>query len=318
MDWRGISAVILLLCIAFPPVGAQEVAYDTKIILTESAAHEIITIDLNNTGDFPLEDFSYQLPSDALNIHVTDEKGSLEPEIMRADNVVINSNFRDPIQPGTIGMVKVEFDTSELVSPVGGEFIFSALFSPPPSSKPAFRLEIVLPRGMGLSNPISSGVRTDIVPLPDETLSDGSSTSFVWDVREVKDFAVFVRYGPLINPTTQSPSTPPPTTRQTGSNIPMIFILSLLAAVAIAYSLYRSKKSAVEGKTEFMKDDEKRIIELIREDEGIVQKRLGDKTGFSKAKVSKIVSDLEKRKIVRVQKIGRRNKLYLTEEFKKK
>ncbi len=65
-----------------------------------------------------------------------------------------------------------------------------------------------------------------------------------------------------------------------------------------------------------MKDDERIIIDLVQENDGIVQMRLCDHTGFSKAKVSKIVSEMEKRKIVRVERVGRRNKLFLSEEFK--
>lgn len=314
----NIKSFILLLSLLMllSQVAAQEISYDITISLSEDSAHEILKITVNNTGELPLEDFSYELPGDAIDIKVYDAFGDLSPEIVYGANVVINSDFRAPVQPGKKEVITIEFDTAELISFNGREYIFSALFSPPARYTKRFLLRLELPRGMGLPNPISSGARTDIAPLPDETISDGTTTAFVWDVAPGEDFAAFVRYMPLISVSTSPPSTPPPSTSVRSVGYPLI-VFVLLAVLLGAY-YFKRKKEAVKEKTEFMKDDEKTVIELIKGNEGIVQKRLVESTGFSKAKISKIVSELEKRKIVRVEKVGRRNKLFLTEEFKKK
>ncbi len=65
---------------------------------------------------------------------------------------------------------------------------------------------------------------------------------------------------------------------------------------------------------QFLTDDEKRIIELIKEHGSITQKEICEITNMSKPKVSRIVTELEDRKIIKKEKIGRINKLRLTEE----
>jgi uncharacterized membrane protein len=308
---------ILLIFLLTPQICALEISYNTTIELFEDRAHEVIEITLNNTEDHPIEDFSYELPADTRDILVYDRFGNLTLEILKGDTVIINSNFRSPVQSGEQEDLVIEFDTYELVSILEGDSIFSALFSPPAGSTKRFLLKVELPSGMGLLNPISSGARTDIVPLPDETLSDGTSTTFVWDVKGGQDFAVFIRYtklGQTLPPVTVS--TVPVTTRNGNSQL-LIFLVLFLILSLTGYYVFKKMGGKVSKKTEFMKEDEKIIIDLVRENEGIVQKRLADKTGFSKAKVSKIISDLQKRNIVEIEKIGRRNKVFLTENFKK-
>ncbi len=68
---------------------------------------------------------------------------------------------------------------------------------------------------------------------------------------------------------------------------------------------------------DFLTDEEKIVIDLIKKYGNITQKELVEITGMSKPKVSRIVSELEDRKIIKKEKIGRINKLTLTEESKK-
>ncbi|CAB3289551.1 Transcriptional regulator, MarR family [Methanocaldococcus lauensis] len=68
---------------------------------------------------------------------------------------------------------------------------------------------------------------------------------------------------------------------------------------------------------DFLTEDEKIIIDLIKKYGHITQKELVEITKMSKPKVSRIVSELEDRKIIKKEKIGRINKLTLTEESKK-
>ena len=69
---------------------------------------------------------------------------------------------------------------------------------------------------------------------------------------------------------------------------------------------------AQEGKKiDILKGDEQAILKLVMEEDGIDQRKIQEITDFSKAKVSKIISELEKRGVVRKEQIGRRNKIYL-------
>jgi uncharacterized membrane protein len=316
MNLRYSAISLIIIFFLMPGVASQEISYDLSITLSGDVAHERLVISINNTEEVALEDFSYELQGDANNIKVYDSLGDLSPTVSHNEGVVISSRFRRPIQSGERDSVSIEFDTKELITINEGNYIFSALFSPPGRWKD-FTLRIGLPKGMGLPHAISSGAQTDIAPLPDRTISDGTKTIFEWDVGSVNDFAVFVRYVPFSQTKTPAPETTPPAVEEQSRQFPYILLVALIAIIFGGIYLLRGKGPG-KKKTEFMKDDEKQIINLIAENEGIVQKRLVDHTGFSKAKISKIVSELDKREIVRVEKIGRRNKLFLTEEFKKK
>ena len=63
-------------------------------------------------------------------------------------------------------------------------------------------------------------------------------------------------------------------------------------------------------------DEEKLIVNLIKKYGVITQKDIVSITGMSKPKVSRIVADLESRGIVKKIKIGRVNKLTLTDRFR--
>ncbi len=62
-------------------------------------------------------------------------------------------------------------------------------------------------------------------------------------------------------------------------------------------------------------DDEKMIINLIKNKENITQKDIVDITGLNKPKVSRIISDLENRKIIKKVKVGRINKVIISDEL---
>ncbi|AEF97022.1 transcriptional regulator, MarR family [Methanotorris igneus Kol 5] len=64
-------------------------------------------------------------------------------------------------------------------------------------------------------------------------------------------------------------------------------------------------------------DEEKEIIDLIAKHGSITQKEIVEITGMTKPKVSRLVSDLEQRGIIKKIKIGRINKLILSEDVLK-
>ncbi|AXI25371.1 MarR family transcriptional regulator [Methanofervidicoccus sp. A16] len=67
---------------------------------------------------------------------------------------------------------------------------------------------------------------------------------------------------------------------------------------------------------DILTEEEKTIVNLIKEYGEITQKEIVEITGMSKPKVSRIVADLENRGIIKKVKIGRINKLALTDKFR--
>jgi uncharacterized membrane protein len=63
--------------------------------------------------------------------------------------------------------------------------------------------------------------------------------------------------------------------------------------------------------------DEKLLVEMISESEGITQDSIRFKTRFSKSKVSALLSELEKKDILSREKLGRTYKVFISDWLKK-
>ena len=64
-----------------------------------------------------------------------------------------------------------------------------------------------------------------------------------------------------------------------------------------------------------MDENEKRVIKAIKEQEGITQSTLKFRTDLSKAKVSQILTDFEKKNLVKREVKGKTYSVYLVENF---
>ena len=64
---------------------------------------------------------------------------------------------------------------------------------------------------------------------------------------------------------------------------------------------------------------EKLVFEAVTKHEpGVKQKVVVKDSGYSKAKVSKVLKNLQERGLLRLERIGRTNKIYYDKKFKKK
>lgn len=291
---------MLLFFVVLPVVSAQEiVSYNISVQLEEHSAYEEISMMIFNQKYFPLKTFSYALKGDALDIGVYDPRGELGINAAReSGETIIQSRFREPLQPNASTAITIRFNVTNAVSKAGDGYVFSPVFSLPQDTK-EFTLRVRLPEGMGLPRPVSevSGF-TDVAPLPDNVYSDGKTIIFEWKrYSPAGDFAVYVRY------------TRPYTAEK-------LYAVGFLLVLALG-SYYLHKVRRRKPKAEYMRDDEKRVLDLIKETPGIVQKDVVDITGFSKAKVSMMVSKLERDGLVRKEKFGLKNRLYLTEKHGK-
>jgi uncharacterized membrane protein len=101
------------------------------------------------------------------------------------------------------------------------------------------------------------------------------------------------------------------------------YLIPLLLAVGIAlltFWIFRRKKveeiEFEDEKAPGLPDDLKEIVEvLVKEGGRISQRELRRKLGYSEAKISLMVADLERRGIVEKVKKGRGNLIFLRDEF---
>ncbi len=76
-------------------------------------------------------------------------------------------------------------------------------------------------------------------------------------------------------------------------------------------------KKNLEVLKKALSGDERLLIEMIGESEGVTQDSIRFKTGFSKSKVSALVSEMEKKDILSREKLGRTYKIYISDWLKK-
>jgi len=206
---------------------------------------------------------------------------------------------------GVSGSFKVEFDVYDLVKASEGKFFFKQEISIPLDSK-KFSFKAALPEGMGIA---SDGT----FPKDADTSSDGRNIFLVWKRGKINFGEIFsgqVVFEPLSN----------------DSGGPSGFLIAGAVGVPLAlaagffyFRFYKKQSLTPNIVLPILKEDEKKVVEgLVRHGSGANQKLIVAESGYSKAKVSKVIKSLAERGIVRFERQGRSNKIYWSEEFKKK
>lgn len=76
-------------------------------------------------------------------------------------------------------------------------------------------------------------------------------------------------------------------------------------------------KRNIEVLKRALSENEKLLVDMISGSEGITQDSIRFKTGFSKSKVSALISELEKKDILVRERLGRTYKLFISDWIKK-
>jgi hypothetical protein len=277
-----LMAALLLQPAAYPYAISE---YAVTINISEGKVHERIDITLDNYGY--LEIFEYSFLYSLENLQVYDSRGEIDHEI-RNDlllchvNLVGNQEYR----------FTIEFDTSGYISPVKeGKWVFSPIFQ---FSVPVqnFSIEITVPADMAVVSPI--------YPTPTSFYSYRESLVVKWKketLEEGEEFLVLLGYKPVTSPPSE----------QT-----LIYYIFAAAFLAFISGLYLGRRR--NPKPEYVVADEKIVLDAIRKMGGeVIQSDLVKEIGFSKAKVSKILSELEERRVIRKEKYKRTNRVFLNE-----
>ena len=174
-----------------------------------------------------------------------------------------------------------------------------------------FKLSIKLPMGSVLPE------RSDLFvkPLPDDIYSDGRRHILSWDRENISRFGVSVIYE---------------SSKESGllQNLSefayLLFII--LIFVFVVYGFYMYKKSGKEKKYDrdlvysHLLESEMAIVDALSANMSVLkQKELQNITSFSKAKLSRVISNLESRGIIEKKPWGNSNKIFLLkpDEIKK-
>ncbi len=103
---------------------------------------------------------------------------------------------------------------------------------------------------------------------------------------------------------------------ESGNQFPPVFVFLPAVFLFAIFLLVRRRKGVEEEKEieEELPEDLKEVVEIIRKEGGrITQKELRKRLGYSEAKVSLMIADLERRGIVEKVRKGRGNIIFLKE-----
>lgn len=157
-----------------------------------------------------------------------------------------------------------------------------------------------------------------VFPFGYETKTDGQTISVIWKLKDVKSGDVFPMFVKITD-----------TRKSYGA---LWIILAAVLLFIVAYLIYRKAKMIIkpiakakiqprkkktaekaEAKYEYLLDTEKKIIEELKKADRheLWQKQIQDSTGYSKAKVSRLIRNLESRGLIAKIPFGNTNKVRL-------
>jgi len=198
--------------------------------------------------------------------------------------------------------IEISYTGNEKVTKKDNYYIFAdSLIMPDAVNK--FSVLVKLPEGMAF-------LKKDAFKPSDSSLlgSDGRKLFILWNndnLNKGYTFDFSVAYEPV--------------NAFDYTIIGVILIALITGAVIIVVFLRYPKQKAVEFVLPVLKQDEKKIFEtLLKHESGVKQKIIVTESGYSKAKVSKVLTSLQERGLVKLERIGRTNKIYYDDKFKKK
>ncbi len=322
MKMKGKKLLIIMIFAMFSIslVYAQEIeSYNAKIFLKAPnlflgplEAQEEISLCVKNTHSSPLTEFSYPISDQIDDLKVYDKEGEeVEFKILKSgERSYVTVKFNEPIPPDETVILTYKFSCSSQLQKSGEIYIFNTKHSILANVR-NYELRIILPEGYVLAE-------LGAYPGAGQITSDGKRVILVWDIPEpyklpeqFRKFEAVVLF------------------KKIGGFGGLFYGLLLLGAMLFGaifherirktgnrFLSYFDIKKRIYGKIEMLKEDEQAILKIVVENDGIDQREIQRITGFSKAKVSKILSELEKRGMIRKKQVGRRNKIYLTEKVK--
>lgn len=296
-----ILAMSLFLILIPSTCSAQVLTYKLISSIEEGFAEEEHYLTLFNNASYPLNQFSVSLPRDVEMIYVKDVYSILNFEIEKNGEAKLTINFSVPIEPKEARLLMFKYRTRERIK-VRGDFNEYLLVFMPKQDIENFELILKLPRDSELYSPKGLEV---VVPKANLSVLDGRSV-LKWktnlQANHPQIFLVRFRSKPNFN---------------------FSILVSLLILLTILIPTYKFGRKVWKcyqkirrlSMLKILNERERRVLEEIIKKEGITQLELMHKLGFSKASLSKILSKLELRGLVKKKKWGKVNKLYPGENF---
>ncbi|MCG3252999.1 MAG: hypothetical protein KAX09_04060 [Candidatus Heimdallarchaeota archaeon] len=286
---------------------------EVKIQL-DFSLHVASTLVIENSENVTIDYFQYVINDSISNAFVSDPIGSLEFSWnIFEDSSVLNITMRYPLLEGQKYVITIAYFLADLQpffveEPSEFYTLEYAIFHYLITQK--FDLEISLPLGYGLITSVSP---RPTYPIPERVFIEENIVKISWTSMTILpnyEYLYTIRFEEI--GVTFSIPTPK-------SYSYIYIILAFLGGAAISTLVffliikrkYHPEKS--ELVSSLLSDSEQAVIKAINDEGGVaIQRRICERTSFSKSKVSQILLKLEEKNVLKRERWGRTNKVTIT------
>jgi len=297
MKFLKIALVVFVILLAPTIANATPLDYYETRVLVDSEKSKFTMIFLFEEA--PSGSLEYPLP---FNIKDFESSANFRNYtcnyVEKTWGTLINCDFSHVKEGGRV--LNIKFSTNDAVKKIENKFLFSSNIKTPQNVKKMI-LKVILEKGYVLIEEPEKP--TTLVPYsPRDGLegSDGRRIFIEWkreDVEKGEGIDVSVTYE-FVKPIKNDQN--------------LIFLIIGILILIITVILGTRNKSV---DTSILKDDERKVLDIIRERGGMCKQRvIVRETDFSKAKVSRLIKDLEERGLITTEKSGRSKKVYIKSE----
>lgn len=278
---KKLLIVFALLILALPSVCAEIQTFNIDFTISLGKVYVVEEISFASKSQFKMG-----LPSDATEVTINLD-GS-EYKIAELNETVYGKR------------IKISYLTKKFIDKKN--FIIDFTY---PDSIKNVSLRLNMPSSMELSKPIEEKTLTSnaIFPKATSITTDGQRLKILWERSNVKK-------GDSISLLVAM--------REKTDYTYFIYILAVIVIILLAYIIIRKPKIKTVVKTrtarieEHLKEDEEQIVRILKSrDRQCEQGTLRVVTGFSKAKLSGLLHELEERKIIQKEQRGKKNLVFL-------
>jgi len=300
-----ITILAMIFLISLPEIRAESQSelkassYNTEFYTVENKIFAIYLINFNESVNVS---FSIELPKDAQNIEAYADLKKIS--FISEDSLEESKKIK--LEENNTKEIKISFITSKPLEKSAKSYFLYDLKVPIASEK--LNVKLILPEYAILDKPGSSSV----FPEPLAVLTDGQKITLEWqkeNIEKNKGISIFVIFR-----------------EKTETDI--FLIISVIVAIFLLLTfLILTKKRQKKAKTtktkkrkikktaeieDHLLESEKAVINALKEaNKELWQKQIQLKTGFSKAKLSRVIRDLESRDLVKKIPLGNTNKIRL-------
>jgi len=246
-------------------------------ILNERTTFETLTFNFNQSESGKI---SYSIPLDSTKITIEDEKNKLyfyTEDTSTSKKIIVKMSNSTQL--------KISFYTNNLIFKNRNIYQFFTTFYPENHKLDYIKVNLKLPEGYMIYNNQTS---------PNAKLyTDGKHIIVMWIFKNVSEpVSIYIKFY--------------------SNNSKKTFIISIFIILIIAFILLFNylKKSYRKKLLNAFDEDEKKVIELISSKRILYQNKIEKRLNFSRAKMTRIIKKLEKKKLIKKEKRGRTNKLF--------